>query len=173
MGKIPELFVVALSLVWFAGATPESRLKTSIPLESVNLDLQKIIPTTNSALVSGSPENFNLTWHFQARREIFRCVCRLVLQELVLCVPFLHGWQESCGQQMQEFDWRAYDCEHARLGENRFGPPAQNRTNNRRKMDFGLTAKKIGEKSQAYLRSKSPCPIWLDDRGAGQGTWLE
>ena len=28
--------------------------------------------------------------------------CSLVLQEPVLCVPFLHGWQGSWGQEMQE-----------------------------------------------------------------------
>ena len=29
MGEIHELFVLALSLVWFAGETPEQRVKTS------------------------------------------------------------------------------------------------------------------------------------------------
>ena len=28
-------------------------------------------------------------------------VCPLVLQKVVLCVPFLHGWWVSCGQQIQ------------------------------------------------------------------------
>ena len=31
MGEIHELFVLALSLVWFAGATPEPRGSTSTP----------------------------------------------------------------------------------------------------------------------------------------------
>ena len=43
MGEIHELFVLALSLIWFAGATPEkiaknqSRLKFSISLDKLNL----------------------------------------------------------------------------------------------------------------------------------------
>ena len=35
MGEIHELFVLALSLVWFAGATPDSRLKISFRIESL------------------------------------------------------------------------------------------------------------------------------------------
>ena len=34
MGEIHELFVLALSLVWFAGATPEA-MRTKVPITSI------------------------------------------------------------------------------------------------------------------------------------------
>ena len=37
-------------------------------------------------------------------------VCPLVLQKLVLCVPSLHGWQGSWGQQIQEFARRGHEA---------------------------------------------------------------
>ena len=42
MGEIHELFVLALSLVWFAGATPETSKKSSlISKEKVNKKARK------------------------------------------------------------------------------------------------------------------------------------
>ena len=56
MGEIHELFVWALSLVWFAGATPDKTLKTSgkkkMFAEVISEDSQKIGDSTFTGFYS-------------------------------------------------------------------------------------------------------------------------
>ena len=44
MGEIHELFVLALSLVWFAGATPDSQRPLGGSLSGVPLDFPSVFP---------------------------------------------------------------------------------------------------------------------------------
>ena len=74
MGEIHELFVLALSLVWFAGATPESRSKFSISIEIFNLarkfqSRRLDFPTNNRAAVGCALEKFTRARNFQSRSK--------------------------------------------------------------------------------------------------------